>query len=155
MIGWALDHRFAMVVLAVASFVGALALPMLGLVGGGFFPDSDDSEFLINIETPPGSNLEYTKVKAEEAARLARDLPEVRYTYTTIGGRTGSVDEAHRLREAGAEVPSARGTSRASRRGCARSWCSSAASRPAIGSGNFENQKQIQLAAAAARQPAS
>ena len=26
-IGWALDHRFAMVLLAVASFVGALALP--------------------------------------------------------------------------------------------------------------------------------
>ena len=80
--------------LAVLSFAGALALPMLGLVGGAFFPDSDDSEFLINIETPPGSNLAYTKLKSEEAARLARALPDVSYTYTTIGGRTGSVDEA-------------------------------------------------------------
>ena len=44
----------------------------MGYVGGGFFPDADDSEFLINIETPPGSNLDYTKLKSEEAARLAR-----------------------------------------------------------------------------------
>ena len=58
----------------------------MGYVGGGFFPDADNSEFLINIETPPGSNLDYTKVKSEEAARLAREMPEVLYTYTTLGG---------------------------------------------------------------------
>jgi multidrug efflux pump subunit AcrB len=73
-IGWALDHRFTMAALAVLSLVGALALPALGIVGGEFIPVSDNSEMLINIETPPGSNLAYTKVKAEEAARLARDL---------------------------------------------------------------------------------
>ena len=65
----------------------------LGIVGGAFLPDSDNSEFLINIETPPGSNIDYTRVKAEEAARLARAVPEVAYTYTTIGGRTEAVDE--------------------------------------------------------------
>jgi hydrophobic/amphiphilic exporter-1 (mainly G- bacteria), HAE1 family len=92
-IGWALRHRFAMVVLAVGTFVAALALPAMGIIGSGFFPKSDDSEFAINIDTPPGSNLEYTVIKAEEAARIARALPEVAYTYTTIGGRTGNVDE--------------------------------------------------------------
>ena len=92
-IGWALDHRFSMAALAVASFVGALALPAMGIVGGAFLPESDNSEFLINIETPPGSNIDYTRVKAEEAARLARAMPEVAYTYTTIGGRTEAVDE--------------------------------------------------------------
>ncbi len=92
-IGWALDHRFSMAALALASFIGALALPALGIVGGAFLPESDQSEFLINIETPPGSNIDYTKVKAEEAARLARAVPEVAYTYTTIGGRTEAVDE--------------------------------------------------------------
>ena len=54
---------------------------------------TDESEFNITLETPPGSNLEYTRVKAEEAARIARSKPEVIYTYTTIGGQTGSVDE--------------------------------------------------------------
>ena len=92
-IGWALRHRLAMIALALATFIGALALPMMGLIGGSFFPVQDISEFNINIETPPGSNLAYTTQKAEEVAALARTKPEVAYTYTTIGGRTGAVDE--------------------------------------------------------------
>ena len=92
-IAWALDHRWSMVALALATFVGALALPALGLIGGSFFPVTDDSEFNITIETPPGSNLAYTRLKAQEVARLARQKPEVAYTYTTIGGRGDAVDE--------------------------------------------------------------
>ena len=83
-IGWALDHRLAMVALATSSLVGALWLQ--NTFGGfGFVPVTDNSEFTIQVETPPGSNLEYTRIKAEEAARLARAHPEVRYTFTTIG----------------------------------------------------------------------
>jgi HAE1 family hydrophobic/amphiphilic exporter-1 len=95
LIGWALDHRWKMVGLAAAAFVGALALPALGIVGAEFFPVTDDSEFNVSLDTPPGSNLEYTTVKAEEVARLARAKPEVLYTYATIGGQTGSVDEGN------------------------------------------------------------
>jgi HAE1 family hydrophobic/amphiphilic exporter-1 len=100
LIGWALDHRLAMIALATASFFAALALPALGIVGGSFFPIQDVSEFNVVIETPPGSNLAYTRLKAEEVARLARSKREVAYTYTTIGGSglagsgSGAVDEA-------------------------------------------------------------
>jgi HAE1 family hydrophobic/amphiphilic exporter-1 len=92
-IGWALRHRIAMTTLALGSFVVALAMPALGLLGGEFFPISDNSEFQVPIETPPGSNLDYTSRKAEEVAALARSIPGVAYTYTTIGGTTGAVDE--------------------------------------------------------------
>jgi HAE1 family hydrophobic/amphiphilic exporter-1 len=93
-IGWALRHRLAMVGLAIGSFVFALAMPAMGYLGGGFFPVQDVSEFIVQIETPPGSSLEYTKRKAEEAAALARaKSDEVLYTYTTIGSLTGAVDE--------------------------------------------------------------
>ena len=62
-------------------------------VGVGFFPEDDRAEITIAIETPPGSNLEYTRLKAEEAARVARSHKEVLYTYTTLGGgATGTVD---------------------------------------------------------------
>jgi HAE1 family hydrophobic/amphiphilic exporter-1 len=65
----------------------------VGKVGVSFFPEDDKAEFNIQIETPPGSNLEYTRLKAEEAATLVRAHPEVRYTYTTLGGGvSGSVD---------------------------------------------------------------
>jgi HAE1 family hydrophobic/amphiphilic exporter-1 len=92
LIAWALDHRVAMVGIALASFVIALALPAVGLVGASFFGAEDQSEVNISVETPPGSNLAYTRLKAEEAARIARQHKEVRFTYTTIGGSTGDVN---------------------------------------------------------------
>jgi HAE1 family hydrophobic/amphiphilic exporter-1 len=93
-IAWALDHRLAMVLLSLGTFAFALMMPRLGLVGLSFIPVDDRSEFNIQIETPPGSNLEYTRRKAEEVGRLLRSHSEVRYTYTTLGGtQTGAVDE--------------------------------------------------------------
>src|SRR4029079_12673232 len=75
------------------AFVGAIVLQ--ATVGGaGFMPVSDNSELNLLVETPPGSNLEYTRLTAEEAARIARSYPEVQYTYTTIGGDSGAVDTA-------------------------------------------------------------
>jgi HAE1 family hydrophobic/amphiphilic exporter-1 len=92
-IAWALDHRLAMIGLAIATFVGAIALPVMGVVGGGFVPETDESEFTVSIETPAGSNLAYTRAKAEEVARIARTQPEVRYTYISVGGQGDAVDE--------------------------------------------------------------
>ncbi|MBX6363932.1 MAG: efflux RND transporter permease subunit [Gemmatimonadetes bacterium] len=94
-IAWALDHRWAMVGIATGSFV--LAFVLQGLFGGGsFFPDADNSELNVQIETPPGSNLEYTRLKTDEVARIIRAHPEVAYTYASIGGASGSgsVDQA-------------------------------------------------------------
>src|SRR6266480_2844339 len=92
LIGWALDHRLAMVLIAIGSFIGALALPAVGLVGASFFGTEDQSEVNISVETPPGSSLAYTRIKAEEAAQIARSHKEVRFTYTTLGGQTGDVN---------------------------------------------------------------
>ncbi|HKR08365.1 MAG TPA: efflux RND transporter permease subunit [Gemmatimonadaceae bacterium] len=93
LIAWALDHRVAIVLIAVGSFIVALALPALGLVGASFFGTEDQSEVIIALETPPGSNLTYTQIKAEEAARIARSHKDiVRFTYTTTGGQTGDVN---------------------------------------------------------------
>nr|PZN84234.1 MAG: AcrB/AcrD/AcrF family protein [Acidobacteriota bacterium] len=92
-IGWALRHRLAMMAVAAASFVGALAMPAMGFLGAELFPVSDNSEFTVTVETPPGSNLAYTKRKLEEVAAIARSIPGVRHTYATAGGATGAVDE--------------------------------------------------------------
>lgn len=95
-IAWALDHRWSMVTIATLSFVVAIAMPYFRLVGVGFFPEDDRSEFNIKIETPPGSSLAYTQAKAMEVVALLRREPEVRYTYTTLGGgNAGAVDEGN------------------------------------------------------------
>jgi HAE1 family hydrophobic/amphiphilic exporter-1 len=97
-IAWALDHRLAMMGLAIGTFFAAIAMVVLGIVGAGFVPVSDRSEISMIVEAPPGSNLEYTRLKAEEMATRAREHPEVAYTYTTIGtsvpGKAPSVDQA-------------------------------------------------------------
>lgn len=97
--------RVAVVLAGIAffMFVGAQAfgaapkmLPAFKTVGTAFFPEDDRAEFIMALQTPPGSNIEYTRLKAEEAANIARTLPEVKYTYTTLGnGATGGVDEGN------------------------------------------------------------
>jgi HAE1 family hydrophobic/amphiphilic exporter-1 len=80
----------------VVAFVLVRAVPAVRTVGVGFFPEDDRAEMTIALETPPGSNLAYTRLKAEEAARIARAHKEVEYTYTTLGnGATGTVDEGN------------------------------------------------------------
>jgi hydrophobic/amphiphilic exporter-1 (mainly G- bacteria), HAE1 family len=146
-VAWALDHRAAMVTIAVGTLIAAFGLPkqglsglgvsMLGLalvvyglstrrlawalrtligvagvavfalpllthvvppmgaVGIGFFPSDDRAELTVHIETPPGSNLEYTRLKAEETARYIRAHTDlVLHTYSTLGTQaTGEVDQ--------------------------------------------------------------
>ncbi len=50
------------------------------------------------METPPGSNLEYTRRKVEEVSRVISTHPEVAYTYASIGTplplRSPGVDQA-------------------------------------------------------------
>ncbi len=93
-IGWTLRHRAVTLLIALASFLGALALPATGAVGSAFFPETDRSEILLAVETPAGSSLAYTRGRMLEIARLAGRHPEVAYTYATIGGQTGAVNEA-------------------------------------------------------------
>ncbi len=113
-------------------------------LGFEFFPKDDQSEFEVEIDTPPGSSLEYTQLKSEEVAAMARRIPEVRYTYTTVGGRGGSVDEGRvfvRLtpkseRDRGQDVVANDLREQAKRVGGATA---------ALGTGNFGGTKQIMI----------
>ena len=85
-IGWALDHRWWMVTLAAAALASAIIL-QVEFGGFGFIPTSDRSELTMQVETPPGSNLAYTKMKTEETARRARSHTNLtEYTFSTVGG---------------------------------------------------------------------
>jgi len=92
-IAWALDHPKSVLLLTFATFAGAILIPILGLVGGGFFPEDDTSEVNLMVKTPPGSSLAYTQSRMAELEQAARAHPEVRYTYATIATQSGAVDE--------------------------------------------------------------
>ena len=85
-IRWALRHRGLTMAMAAASFVIAIAMPVVGLVGGEFMPRSDEEQTYVAFETPVGSSLEYTRSKGLEITRYLKSRSEVAYTYLTIGG---------------------------------------------------------------------
>jgi HAE1 family hydrophobic/amphiphilic exporter-1 len=80
--------------LAIAVALVRIA-PTYKKVGMGFFPIDDRSEFFVKVETPPGSSLASLRQKVEQVEAVIRRVPEVRYTYTTLGsGASGAVDVA-------------------------------------------------------------
>jgi HAE1 family hydrophobic/amphiphilic exporter-1 len=88
-ITWALHHRKWMFAFAFASFVGAIALQMT-FGGSSFLPVSDAGTVAIQVRTPSSSSLEYARLKMQEAAALARTLPEAKATDSYVhpdGGR--------------------------------------------------------------------
>jgi HAE1 family hydrophobic/amphiphilic exporter-1 len=90
-IGWALNRRKT--TLAIAGGALFAAFMLFPLIGGGFMPDSDDSEFAVTFETPEGSSLAYTREKADQIQRTLNEIEGVDYAYTTVGaGATGTVN---------------------------------------------------------------
>ncbi len=92
-IDWALHHRVSMWLLAFGSLFGALAMIATQSVGSSFLPQTDNGAIIIEVRAPSGSSLDYTRIKAEQAASLAQVLPEVEYVQTTVGA-DGNISKA-------------------------------------------------------------
>jgi HAE1 family hydrophobic/amphiphilic exporter-1 len=88
-IAWALHHRRAMAFIAAFSLVGALGLHFK-FGGSSFLPVSDVGTVAIEVRTPSSASLEFTRLKVEQAALLARGLKETVATNSNVwagGGR--------------------------------------------------------------------
>jgi HAE1 family hydrophobic/amphiphilic exporter-1 len=86
LIRWALGHRKTVIAAAIGTFVGALAL--VPLIGSEFVPEADLGEIMVQVNTPVGSSLDFTRQKVQQAEAALREFPEVRYTYATINTGT-------------------------------------------------------------------
>ena len=82
MVRWSLAWRKTVVAIAMAAFLGSFAL--VPLIGSEFVPEADQSEILVQMNTAPGSSLEFTRAKVQQAEAALRELPEVARTYATI-----------------------------------------------------------------------
>src|SRR3954470_15513348 len=81
---WGLHNRGKVMGGAATSIV--LAWVILGSLGFTWMPDFDGGEFNVGFRTPPGSSLEYTVGRGQEVAQFLRRLPEVEFTYLSVGG---------------------------------------------------------------------
>jgi len=88
---WSLRHRLSTLAIAMGTFGGSFML--IPLLGAEFVPKADFSETTINFYTPVGSSLEMTEARARQVDAALRELPEVRYTVTTInsGNAAGKI----------------------------------------------------------------
>jgi len=84
LLGWCLKNRLK--VLGVATLAFLLGFAALALfVGGDFMPDFNRGEYQVAFKATPGTTLRETAVRAREMVRRLKSLPDVEYTYTTIG----------------------------------------------------------------------
>ena len=86
LLSWSLAHRKSVLAIALASFLGAFAL--VPRIGSEFVPEADLAEIMVQLNTPVGSSLEFTKAKTQQAETALREFPEVIYTYATVNTGT-------------------------------------------------------------------
>ncbi len=83
LLAWSLTHRPAVLLLALVAFLGSF--PIFGVLGGDFMPDFNRGEYQIALKATPGATLRETGARAQEMVRRLKSLPDVEYTYTTLG----------------------------------------------------------------------
>ncbi len=84
MLKWSLSHRWAVLLLATALFVGSFFVG--GLLGFEFMPRTDESQFYVNFQTAPESTIEKTEEIIRKAEQRLVKYPEITKVYTVIGG---------------------------------------------------------------------
>ena len=86
-LAWALARRSLVVIVAFLSFFGSLGF--LPLLRKEFVPPQDQSMFLVRLQTPVGSSIDFTNERFKQAEAFAMSRPEMRRYYGAIGGFGG------------------------------------------------------------------
>ena len=106
-IAWALHHRKWMAIIAGLSLVGALVLQFT-VGGSSFLPKADGDSIAIEVRTPSSASLEYSRLKVEKAAELARTMPETVATNSNVspgGGRVYvDIGKSTKRKRSGSEI---------------------------------------------------
>ncbi len=89
-IAWALHHRVWMFVFTLVSLIASVGL-FVKFGGSSFLPGGDWGTLAIEVRTPPSSSLEYSRLKLEAAASLARTLPETKATNSYVNPNGGRI----------------------------------------------------------------
>ncbi len=85
-LGWSLNWRFIICIIAVASLTGGIFFA--GLVGRELVPSSDTAQFMVSVKTPVGSSLDYTDDMMKKIGYILDETPEVK-SFFSAGGFGG------------------------------------------------------------------
>lgn len=79
----ALQRPLLTIAITIVIFLGSMVL--FNMIGFSLFPSSEKPQFLINITTPPQSNLQYTDSIAKHIEQELRQEKEIQYFATHNG----------------------------------------------------------------------
>ncbi len=79
----ALNRPVITVLIALIIFGGSISL--IPVIGFSLFPASEKPQFLIEINTPPQSNLDYTNYITKQIESQLKKYPEIKYYSSNIG----------------------------------------------------------------------
>lgn len=98
LIGWAIDHRKAVVLTATVLFAGSLLLAPL--VGVELMPEADEGEIRVDVELEPGTRVEITDAVLQRLAQIARkNVPETENIMVESGGGSFSRGSSQHIGE--------------------------------------------------------
>jgi hydrophobe/amphiphile efflux-1 (HAE1) family protein len=83
LLGWAVEHPWKIVAIAVAVFLGSLST--LRVIGTEFVPFEDRAQFEVLVELPPGTSFEESEARVAGVEEVVRGIPEVRQIFSTVG----------------------------------------------------------------------
>ena len=87
MIKWVVKHPLKTLAMSLGVFI--LLLVPAAFVPGTFLPTQDAGEFSVDVDLPPGTNLDAMSRAALEVDRLLRANKEVSVSALTVGSREG------------------------------------------------------------------
>ena len=87
---WCIQNRLITIIAAIGFFIASLML--IQFLPKGFIPADDNSQTQVRIEAAPGTTLGQTKIIAEMARGILKNISHVKSIYTTIGGGAAGTD---------------------------------------------------------------
>ncbi len=89
MLRWSMAHRWAIVLLCVATT--ASIVPLFMAIGKNFAPDEDRAKLQVNVRAPEGTSLAATTTIMQRLATELDKLPEVQDTLVTVGSSSSQM----------------------------------------------------------------
>ncbi|MEY4588926.1 MAG: hypothetical protein RL497_1002 [Pseudomonadota bacterium] len=93
---WCLRHRKTTLLAGTLFFFASIALA--SILPSGFIPAADEGMTFVRLETPPGTSLNTTELKAEEVRKAIVDVPGITQVFSTVGAiaQQGAINEVRK-----------------------------------------------------------
>jgi HAE1 family hydrophobic/amphiphilic exporter-1 len=92
LLGWSLDHRWAIVTMALVTFGSTFVV--YRFIGRDWMPQEDQNELSVSMELPEGSSINETERVALEVARRIEKIPGVTVVIPATQSMRGGVTRA-------------------------------------------------------------